>query len=315
MSGTTRARARRATATATAIRRPSRFEFSTVRARFESDGRECVGTLYRPDRPADPPVVVMAPGFGAARRWGLPAYAERFAERGYAVYLFDFAHFGDSEGEPRGLVSPTRQLTDWRAAVGAVRGLDGVDARRLALWGTSLAGGHALRLAAEDLRVSAVVAQTPVLDGRGLLRTGGISGLVRALGAGVRDRLQSFVTDPHVVPTAGDPGEFAALPGAYAGMRGIVDDPGRWENRIPARSFLGLARYRPVSTLEDVACPTLLLGGTRDDIAPVDTVADAAESVPTATFVRMPTDHFGPFDGPTFEESLGHQLAFLDAHL
>jgi fermentation-respiration switch protein FrsA (DUF1100 family) len=87
----------------------------------------------------------MAHGFGAERTWRLPAFAERFAEHGLATLFFDYRSFGDSDGEPRNLVSPRRHVADWAAAVDHARSLSGVDGDRLALWGTSFWGGPATR--------------------------------------------------------------------------------------------------------------------------------------------------------------------------
>ncbi|MFC4357459.1 alpha/beta hydrolase [Halobium salinum] len=297
-------------------REPSRFEFSKVRARFRSDDTECVGWLYRPDRPVDAPVVVMAPGFAAERRWGLPAYAERLAERGYAVYLFDYRGFGDSRGEPRGLVSPKRQLADLRAAITAVRRLDGIDENRLALWGISLSAGHAVRVAAEDTGVDAVVGVTPLLDGRSLVLSGGVVTGLKRVAAGVRDRLQSIALGDHTLPVADETGTAAFVqPGTRAGYLDLLDSDDAWDNELPARSFLSLLRYRPVGTVGDVTCPTLLLGGTRDEVASADSVSSAAGKMPNATYVSLPTDHFGVYHGETFEQVVGHATAFLDANL
>ncbi len=298
-------------------RHTSRFEYSKVRARFDSGDEECVGWLYRPDRPQRPPVIVMAGDFATERTWGLPTFAERFAERGYAVFLFDYRHFGDSEGEPRNLVNPSRQVDDWRAAIGAVRELDDVDTNRLALWGVGLAGGHVLEIAADDSRVSAVVAQSPIVDGRSLVLGKGPVGALKAIGLGLRDKLQSFVTGPYTVPVVGNGEEFAALGGQHTrtGVRELIPDGSYRHDRTPARVFLSLLRYRPVSAVEDVTCPALLLGGTKDDIAPVSAVESAAEGVENGTFVRLPSDHFGTYHGAMREQALGHQFAFLDANL
>lgn len=40
---------------------------------------------------------------------------------GYAAFLFDFAHFGGSEGLPRQLADPDRQLANYMDAVKHVR--------------------------------------------------------------------------------------------------------------------------------------------------------------------------------------------------
>src|SRR3954462_13228881 len=133
---------------------------------FPSGEDTCAAWLYRPDAVAGPaPCVVMAHGFTATRGDGLPAYAERFAAAGLAVVLFDYRHFGRSTGEPRQLLDIGRQLDDYRAAVAFARSLPGVDAGRIALWGTSFSGGHVLTLAAEDHGIAAAVAQVPFADG------------------------------------------------------------------------------------------------------------------------------------------------------
>lgn len=298
-------------------RRPSREEFSKVAMGFESGGERCTGWLYRPDRPAKPPVVVMAGGIAGERSFGLPAYAERLAEVGYAVFLFDYRNHGGSEGEPRNLVSPSRQRTDWEAAIAGVRGRDDLDARKLVLWGTELGGGHVLDVAADDARVRAVVSQTPVLSGRSLLTTNGYGFLAKGVLSGVRDRLQSFVADPYTVRVAGDPDEFALLstPGARRDYLDLVPPDSDWENRTPARSLLSLARFSAGSDLESITCPVLFVAGTRDDLVPADSVQKAAESVSNATVVRLPVGHFGFYEGAGFEQTVGHGRAFLDGVL
>ncbi|HEU4977446.1 MAG TPA: alpha/beta fold hydrolase, partial [Solirubrobacteraceae bacterium] len=133
---------------------------------FPSGGEQCAAWLYRPHQPdgESVPCVVMAHGFSATRSDGLPAYAERFAAAGFAVLLFDYRHFGDSGGEPRQLVHPSRQREDYRSAIAFARTLRGVDPERIALFGSSFSGGHVVVVAAGDERVAAVIAQAPFAD-------------------------------------------------------------------------------------------------------------------------------------------------------
>ncbi|SFR53828.1 alpha/beta hydrolase [Halogeometricum limi] len=297
--------------------RPSRESFSKVTMEFESGDGDCTGWLYRPDRPADAPVVVMAGGLAGERSFGLPAYAERLAEAGYAVFLFDYRNHGDSEGEPRNLVSPSRQRTDWEAAIAGARDADGVDGSRLVLWGVDVGGGHALDVAADDPSVRAVVAQTPVLSGRAFLGTRGKGFLVKSLLAGVRDRLQSLVFSPHTVPVVGDSDEFALVsaPGARRGYLDTVPADSAWTNETPARSLSNLLRFSAGDDADAVTCPVLLLGGTRDDVVPVDAVESAANDFANATFVRLPIGHFDAYEGSGLDHVFGHARAFLDAEL
>ena len=78
--------------------------------------------------------------------------------------LFDFRHLGDSDGEPRQLVSPKLQLEDFRAAVAHARGLPGVDPDKIVLWGMSLSGGQVITVAVEDRRIAAVISVVGSVD-------------------------------------------------------------------------------------------------------------------------------------------------------
>ena len=133
---------------------------------FTSGGVRCAATIYRPQGVTGPtPVVVMAHGATLTRRDGIPAFARQFAATGYSVVAFDYRHWGDSDGHPRGWFSFGRQQSDWRAAVAFARQFDGIDPDRVVLWGFSMGGGMALKTAAADPRIAAVIAVCPMTDG------------------------------------------------------------------------------------------------------------------------------------------------------
>lgn len=114
---------------------------------FASDGVRCAADMYWPDGvDAKLPCVVMGNGGSGTKRLGLPGYAQAFASRGMAVLAFDYRYFGASDGEPRQVIDVAAQQDDYRAAVHCVRDYDGVDPERVALWGTSLSGGHVLEM-------------------------------------------------------------------------------------------------------------------------------------------------------------------------
>ena len=290
--------------------RPPRERFSTRTLAFDAGGDTCRGTLYLPGGGDDPPTVVMGPGLGAERGFGYPAVAERFADAGYAAFLFDYRGFGESDGTSQ-LVDPARQRADYAAAVERLSGVDAVGSGRV-LWGASVSGGHVLALAAERRDVDAVVAVTPVLDARGVVVARGGRYVARAGVAGVRDLLGHRLGRGETVPIVGETDTLAAItePGAKRAYLDLVDRESTWRNRTPARSLLRLAGYRPGERLAEIRAPTLLLGGTDDQIVPVATVADAAETLRRGTLVTTPADHFSVF-GADFEPAVGHQLAFL----
>lgn len=297
--------------------RPSRDDYSTVRLTFRSDGERCVGRLYRPDRPSNPPLVVLAGGPVGVGGRPLGPYAERLAAAGYAAFYFDFRHAGDSDGEPRNLVSPTRQRADWEAALTGLRGRGDVATDCTVLWGVGLAGDGALAVAADEPRISGVVAQTPILSGRAFLRERGVGFLAGGLLAGIRDRVQSVIGRPYTVPVVADAtdggGRFALVstPSASRAYRELAD--GEWENRTPARSILALWRHTGNDDRHRPTCPVLLVGGTRDEISGIESAAEAATSLPDATLVRLPLGHFDLYDGDGFDRCVRHGLAFLDA--
>ncbi len=139
---------------------PSRLDVE-----FTSDGTTCRAWLYLPGTSTPAPVVVMAHGLGAVRQMRLDAYAERFTAAGYACLVFDYRHFGASDGQPRQLLDIGCQLSDWSAAIAFARRRADVDGSRIILWGTSFGGGHVLVTAARDPDIAAVIAQCPFTDG------------------------------------------------------------------------------------------------------------------------------------------------------
>ena len=212
-------------------------------------------------------------------------------------------------------MSPARQRADWEAALSGLRGRSDVATDRTVLWGVGLAGDGALAVAADDPRISGVVAQTPVLSGRAFLRDRGLAGVAGGLLAGVRDRIQAAAGRPHLVPVVADPdgGGRVALVSAPSASRGYRDLAGEgWANRTPARSIISLWRHTDDDRRRPT-CPVLLVGGTRDDIVGTDRAAAAATSLPDATLVRLPAGHFDLYDGDGLDRCVRHGLAFLDS--
>lgn len=299
--------------------KPSRYGFSTRGVRFGPDD-VCHGRLYVPDRPADAPVVVLAPGVGLAWRPTLEPTAERLAERGYAVLAFDHRGFGKS-GEGH-LFSPTRQRADLDAAIETARSLPEVDGDRLGLWGMDLSAGTALRAAADSFGVSAVVARFPVVDGASLLPNwlrprlrGMVMGLVD-YPVSALDRLRNTPAENRGmrVPLFGAVDEVAAV-AADGVARNVREAVGRDPGTTPARSLVALQRHDLGERVAELHCPSLFVAGEHDSVAPPAAVSTLSESVPNASLIRVPAGHYDPLSGQTLDRTLNHELAFLDAEL
>lgn len=296
--------------------KPSRYAFSTRRVEF--DGRN--GHLFTPDRPADAPVVVLAPGAGLPWRAALESTAERLAARGYAVFAFDHRGFGHVDGDH--LLSPSRQRTDLDAAVEAAREAPEVDGTRLALWGMDLSAGTALAAATDSLAVDAVIARFPVLSGATVLpawvrpRLGGLIRGVADYPAAAVDRLRGVDADERGlrVPLFGESNEVAAI-AADGAARAVGDVLGREPGTAPARSLVKLQRHDVRQAVEDLSCPTLFVAGEHDAVAPPAAVVAASDGVRNASLVRVPASHYGALDGEELDRTLRYELAFLDAEL
>ncbi len=286
---------------------------------FPSQGEYCAGTLMLPDTGDKPPVIVMAHGFGAIRAAGLPAFARRFVAEGYAVYLFDYRNFGDSEGMPRHWVSPRRHLADWAAAVRHVRTLSSVDTARIVLWGTSFSGGHVIETAANDHGIHAVIAQVPHVSGVASLCQVPARVTLRLAFAALLDQGGRLFGRPHYSRIVGHPGDTAALTsaGCREGYARLLPAGARWENKVLSRIFLEIPLYSPVRSARRVKAPTLIVAGRRDTVTPAAAAWRAATRIPDCEFHLMDGNHFELHleNEAVCLQNIALQLAFLKKHL
>ena len=285
---------------------------------FRSGGEVCAGTLYLPDGSAPAPVVVMGHGLGALKEFRLGDFARRFVDSGLAVFTFDYRHWGGSGGTPRQLLLPKRQLEDWHAALGYVRGLDAIDGDHLGIWGSSFGGAHVIHVAAQDHAVKAVVAQVLAADTASAVASFGLPYLFKSTASGVLDALRGMLgLSPLYFPLVGKPGETAVMntPECWEGYLGLVPEDAPWENRIAARSLLHIPSYRAIKVAPAVQAPTLLMGGVHDSLVAIDDIRKMAAVMPQATLREYDCNHFEPYYAPLFETFVSTQADFFVEHL
>ncbi len=245
----------------------------------------------------------MGAGGTLTQRDGIPEYAERFAASGIATLTFDYRNWGDSDGEPRRLASVPRQLEDWRAAVEFARGLDGVDPERIAVWGMSLGGGHALSTAAADPRIAAVIALVPMADGLALsLNARVLRFTLHAVAGRMRRR---FVTLPAVGTAGAFPADSLASFERLAGSNG-------WRNEVVTDLDYPMPLYRAYRRAARIDAPVLVQLGEHDRLAPRRAVEQAARRAPRGELKRYPIDHFGCFWPEHIAKVAGDQIDFLN---
>jgi dipeptidyl aminopeptidase/acylaminoacyl peptidase len=117
-------------------------------------GSRLVGVLRLPSGRGPHPLVVMIPGLDSAKEEFRSTEA-LFLERGVGTFSVDGPGQGEAEYD-----LPIQG--DWEVPgaviIDAVAGLEGVDPERIGVWGVSLGGYYAPRLASGDKRVRACVA-------------------------------------------------------------------------------------------------------------------------------------------------------------
>ena len=290
---------------------------------FDSQGVECSGWHFRGadvqlgnGHGMGRPIVVMAHGFGGTKDAGLQPFAERIRSAGIDVLAFDFRGFGESGGEPRQSISISRQIADYHAAISAAKSLPGVDAARLAIWGTSLSGGHVFHVAADRSDIAAVIAMTPLTSGLAAsLASAGSRGVSTALRWTVLGAASRIATArggaPRLMPLVSRPGEpgALALDGALESYTSIAGPT--WRNEVDASISFELASIRTASSAKRLRSRLLVQIADFDRYVPAQSVAKTAV-LGRGEVHHYPCDHFDVWPGHDwFEKAAGDQVAFL----
>lgn len=140
---------------------------------FYSEGSKLQGLLRLPEQGTGPwPGIVQGPGWLGLHDAKLyERYHRSFTEAGYAVLVFDYRGFGNSEGEP-GLILPMWQAEDIRNAITYMQTRTEVDPNRIGLFGSGGTGGALpIYVAALDQRVKCVVSNYGFASGKDWLRS------------------------------------------------------------------------------------------------------------------------------------------------
>ena len=284
---------------------------------FQSHDTTCRGWLYQPTREAGsspPPIIVMAHGLGAIKVMRLDAFAERFCDAGYACLVFDYRHFGASDGEPRQLLSISRQLQDWASAIAYARQLPDADGSRVVLWGSSFGGGHVIVAGARDGKVAAVIAQCPFTSGIASVLAMEPLVAAKVTARGIADIASSVLRrDPVLVPLAGEPGTTALMtaPDVVPGYLSLVPPGAPFVNQVSARIGLAIPAHSPTRWLKKTTVPTLVCVCDHDSVAPAGPTRRAAKRNPQVTVDSYDEGHFSIYVGDAFEQVVADQLAYL----
>lgn len=111
------------------------------------------------------PVVIFAHGLDSSKDSRRNVYiAEGLVEKGFCCFLLDFTGHGESEGSSSD-VSVEQFASDLDAALEYIKSMEGVDARRTGICGSSMGGTAALLRAASDGRIKALALRSSPAEG------------------------------------------------------------------------------------------------------------------------------------------------------
>lgn len=263
-------------------------------------------------------VIIMAHGFAGLRQFKLIQYAQRFAQAGYAVILFDYRYWGGSTGKPREMISINSQLEDWKTMIQYASTCKFIDNRRIVLWGTSLSGGYALSLASELKNIQAIMVQIPYVDGAETAKLYPLQRYPQALKLSSQDYMGSKMgLNPKRLPVV-DQYKLCFMPtvDSYYGYLSIVNPDYYWSGEVPARVFFNLMRYRPIQLVRQINIPVLFIAAQHDSLIPIESSREAATNIaPFVSYHEWDMKHFDIYHGSWFEKAVTTQLEFLHQHI
>lgn len=290
------------------------LEYTREDIEFKSGEELCKGWYYKPDSPDLAPLVVMGHGIGATREMGLDAYARKFAAAGVAVLAFTYRNFGDSGGTDRQLISIKSQEQDWHAAIDYGKQLPGVDAKTVAIWGSSFGGGHVITIASQRTDLTSAVAQCPFTDGRASASALGILKSLKLVSTVFMDMLGAIGWgEGRMIAIAAKPGK-PALMTAHDALPGynLITPPGiQFINQTPARVIPSLIAHTPGRRARYIKIPILFCVCEDDTVAPSKVTLKHVRKAPLGIIKTYHAGHFELYVGKTFDQLVADQSSFL----
>jgi fermentation-respiration switch protein FrsA (DUF1100 family) len=120
---------------------------------------QVVGNLFIPktlNQNAKNPAIIVGHPMGAVKEQSSNLYAQKLAEQGFVTLSLDLSFWGESEGQPRNVVSPDIYTEDFSAAVDFLGTRPFVDRDRIGVLGICGSGSFVISAAKIDPRLKAI---------------------------------------------------------------------------------------------------------------------------------------------------------------
>lgn len=285
---------------------------------FTSQGVRCAATLHKPTLKKETsaatgpfPTILMVHGWGGTQYTLVINYIKTFNDAGFGVMTFDYPGWGNSEGLPRNVINPWKREETVESALAYTKSLAEVDETQIILWGSSFGGGHVIKTAAEHPELLGAIAQVPMLDGMLAVKAVPFPRMMRFGWDMFLDIANPCST--RYLPIVSPKGEYSSMDrdGAWRVEEWILSNlPQRQDNRVAARSLATMGFYRPIKHLKNIQIPTLVIGATRDTVAPFDEAKVKRASSECIEIHTIDANHFDPYLEPWFEGNIKLQLDF-----
>ncbi|MFL9658697.1 alpha/beta hydrolase [Streptomyces sp. PB17] len=290
---------------------------------FDRDGVTLVGNLFTPDgfdENGRYPAVIVQGSFTSVKEQMAGTYAERFAGQGFVALSFDYAHYGESEGQPRQYESPAEKLSDLKAAVTYLTGLPYVEA--VGMVGVCTSASNGVYLAAQDPRVKGLATIAGfIADPDVFTNTYGEDGLAarREQAAAAREKYEESgeaTTITVYSETDPDAANYAPVPGAYDyytnESRGNVP---QYRNELDVSSWTNWLTLDALGQAPSVTIPTIVVHS--DGSALPENAKKLHEAVQgPKEVVWSDGNHYDYYDSPKqIDNAVTHVTRFFRTHL
>jgi hypothetical protein len=276
---------------------------------FNAEGVTLRGWLYHPtSKNQQFPLIVMAHGYNCIKELYLDKYADRFANAGMAVLVYDNRNFGDSDGQPRQELDPWQQVRDYRHAITFAQQLTEINPNQIGIWGSSYSGGHVLVVGAIDKRVKCVVSQVPTISGYQTMlrrnRPDQWNELRKKFDADRKARFENKPATlvPMITTSSTDTASHASRDALdfFTGANVPQSDKWRfekWRNEITLRSIEMYSEYEPGNYIAKISpTPLLMIVGDNDCVSLTDLELDAYNRASEPKkLVLIKGGHFAPY--------------------
>jgi cephalosporin-C deacetylase-like acetyl esterase len=258
--------------------------------------------------------LVLCQGFAGTKELLLPAYAEKFAENGYAALTFDYRGFGGSEGEPGRLV-PKLQIEDIKNAISFLSSLDEVNAGRIGLWGTSYGSANAIVVAGEDKQVKCLCIQLAFGDGeRCITANMTLEDAIKFKETLVKLHEKKELTGREMmVPIS----KILSDEQSKKFFQEYSDEFPALKTKIPFLTILETLNYKPENYLKNARVPILIIGAEKDLVNPISETYSLynLSSEPKELMIINSATHFDLYEGAYLEQAVNKQILWFNKYL